>query len=309
MTLTDDKKSAYLTLWEVLTAVSRLMAPFSPFLAEEIYLNLTGEDSVHLADYPVSSPDLIDHKLDAEMQTVINLVSLGRAARNNCQIKVRQPLQTMYIPFECQALVQRNEWLVKEEINIKDIEYIKREDSFIDYDIKVNFKKMGPRFGKYVKDLAAALDQVDHNEIVVSLNSSKAYNLNLDGRNFELLPEDLIITIKNRENLIFAAENDLFVALNTKLTDELVMEGLARELINKIQYSRKKFGFEIMDRIRISYYGNDEMKTVFTKYEEYIKSETLTDDILCVEDSGELTSFVVNNHDVRMKITKNRERN
>ncbi len=304
MTLTDDKKSAYLTLWEVLTTVSRLMAPFSPFLAEEIYLNLTGKDSVHLADYPVSNPDLIDHKLDAEMQTVINLVSLGRAARNNCQIKVRQPLQTMYIPVECQALVQRNEWLVKEEINIKEIEYIKREDGFIDYDIKVNFKKMGPRFGKYVKDIAAALDHTDHNEIVVSLNNIKSYNLNLDGRNFELLPEDLMISIKDRENLIFAAENDLFVALNTKLTDELVMEGLARELVNKIQYSRKEYGFEIMDRIRISYYGDDEMKTVFTKYDEYIKTETLTDEISFVEDSEELTSFVVNNRNIRMKITK-----
>ena len=305
MTLTDDKKAAYLTLWEVLCSVSKLVAPFAPFLAEEIYHNLTGEDSVHLADYPVSNESLIDNTLETEMKTVINLVSLGRAARNSCQIKVRQPLATMYIPQNCQGLVQRNEWLVKEEINVKDIEYIKDDVGFIDYEIKVNFKKMGPRFGKNVKAISSALNECDKNVIADSLSKEKLYKLELNGTVFELLPEDLIISIKDKEGLVFAADNDLFVALNTNLTAELIAEGLARELVNKIQYSRKESGFEIMDRIKIAYSGDDEITDVFIKFDEYIKAETLTDEIIKVSETSELTSFVINDRQVWMKITKN----
>jgi isoleucyl-tRNA synthetase len=304
MTLTEDKKAAYLTLWQVLTTTSRLIACYAPFLAEDIYINLTGGESVHLSDYPKADLNVIQERLEKEMETVISLVSLGRAARNSCQIKVRQPLAVMYIPQECQELVIRNEWLVKEEINVKHIEYINKSDNFINYEVKVNFRKMGPRFGSSVKSIAAALSSLDHNQIASSLNAQKSYHLNLDGIDYELLPEELIISIRDREGIVFAYDNDLFVALNTELTPELVMEGLARELVNKIQYTRKENGFEIMDRIIIEYFGDNELQQVFDKYGDYIKNETLAEEINSVSDSSTLSDFVVNDRPVRMLIRK-----
>ncbi|MCF7920387.1 MAG: isoleucine--tRNA ligase [Candidatus Cloacimonetes bacterium] len=304
LTLTDDKKAAYLTLWEMLIAVSKLMAPYAPFLADEIFINLTDEESVHLQDYPQADETLIDEKLEKEMQTVIDLVSLGRAARNVCQIKVRQPLSVMYIPASCQELVSRNEWLVKEEINVKDIRYIKDDEGFIDYDLKANFKNMGPRFGKNVKNIAAALSELNAREIVAALETQKRYELELTGLKFELEPDDLLISIKDREGLTFAADKGLWVALDTSLNEELVQEGLARELVNKIQFTRKDNGYEIMDRINISFQGDENIKEVFGKFEEFIKTETLTDNIRFNLEKTDMKEYDINDNQVWMKITK-----
>jgi isoleucyl-tRNA synthetase len=306
MTLTEDKKAAYLTLWEMLTTVSRLMAPFAPFLAEEIFINLTDEESVHLQDFPHENTSLIDDKLETEMQTVIDLVSLGRAARNECQIKVRQPLTTMYIPMNCHELVARNEWLVKEEINIKDIKYVRDDEGFVAYDMKVNFKKMGPRFGKDVKRIATALETINTGEIVKSLDTTKSYTLEMEGEKFDLTAEDLVVTIKNREGFTFASEKGLWVALDIQLNPELIMEGLARELVNKIQFTRKENDFEIMDRIRIDYHSEDSIREVFSRFGDYIKSETLTDIIEYQPITADLKEYDINDNTVWMKITKNK---
>jgi len=304
LTLTDDKKAAYLTLWEMLTTISRLMAPYAPFLAEEIYHNLTNSESVHLQKYPEANEDLINDTLEKEMQTVIEVVSQGRAARNSCQIKVRQPLATMYIPADIKELVARNEWLVKEEINVKNLEYISNDEGFIDYQLKANFKKMGPRFGKDVKKIAAALGTVNTQELVKSLEIDKSCKIVVDGEIFKLTAEDLIVSIKDREGFTFASDKGLWVALNTTLNAVLIQEGLARELVNKIQYTRKENGFEIMDRISIEYNGEDNIKEVFEKHCDYIKSETLTDEIEFAVDTAQLNEYDINGNKVWMKITK-----
>jgi isoleucyl-tRNA synthetase len=280
------------------------MAPYAPFLAEEIYHNLTNSESVHLQDYPEANEEMINDVLEKEMQTVIEVVSQGRAARNSCQIKVRQPLATMYIPADIKELVARNEWLVKEEINVKNLEYISNDEGFIDYQLKANFKKMGPRFGKDVKKIAAALGTANTQELVKSLEIDKSCKIVVDGETFKLTAEGLIVSIKDREGFTFASDKGLWVALNTTLNAVLIQEGLARELVNKIQYTRKENGFEIMDRISIEYNGEDNIKEVFEKHCDYIKSETLTDEIEFAVDTAQLNEYDINGNKVWMKITK-----
>ena len=303
--LTEDKKEAYLTLYQVLVTVTKLMAPAAPFLAEEIFTNLSGKESVHLEDYPVVDQDVIYSQLEKEMQTVIDLVSLGRAARNTCQIKVRQTLGALYIPGRFQPLVQRMEGLITEEINVKEIKYIQEKDNFVEYEFKPNFKVMGPKFGKHMKRIASVLSELNANHVVDTLHQGKDYFLELDGSTFKVSEEDLIISIKDKEGFVFEANRELFVALDTTLTPELLQEGLARELVNKIQFTRKESGFEIMDRIKVFYLGDDEIADVFVNYAAYIENETLTDSFHRVQETHEDgTTWDVNGKEVWLSITK-----
>ncbi|MBN1949299.1 MAG: isoleucine--tRNA ligase [Candidatus Cloacimonetes bacterium] len=305
LTLTRDKKDAYLTLWEVLVTVSRLMAPFAPYLSEEIHTNLTSEESVHLTNYPVHQEDLINEQLESEMQTVIDLVSLGRAARNSCQIKVRQTLNSIYVPEAVKPLIQRMESLIKEEINIKEINYIRKKDHFVEYEIKPNFKNMGPRFGKHVKNIVNTLAAMDANHLVDTLHDGKDYYVDIDGGSFKLTEEDIFISIKDKEGFVFETSNSLYVALDTTLTPALIEEGLARELVNKIQFSRKEQQFEIMDRINIFYTGDDEINNVFLKFGDYIRLETLAETAFRVEiPEKDMTEWDINGHSVYLSVAK-----
>ncbi len=307
--LTEDKKQAYLTLYQVMVAVTKLMAPFAPFLSEEIFINLTGKESVHLEDYPVSNSKVIYPELEKEMKTVIDLVSLGRAARNTCQIKVRQTLIALYIPEKYKSLVQRMENLIKEEINVKEIKYILEKDDFVKYEFKPNFKVMGPKYGKHMKGIAAALAQMDANHIVEILHQGKDYFLEIEGRTFKLIEEDLLISIKDREGFVFETNKELFVALDTHLTPELIEEGLARELVNKIQFTRKENGFEIMDRIKIFFLAENEIEDVFLKYADYIKNETLTDSFHKVKEvQKDMIEWDINGRKVHLTVEKVKNR-
>ena len=287
MTLTDDKKEAYLTLYQVLVSVSKLIAPIAPYIAEEIFTNLTGEESVHLKNYPKANVHAINPTLEKEMQTVIELVSLGRAARNTCQIKVRQTLGALFIPEKYKSLIARMENLIKEEINVKEIKYIHEKDNFVSYDFKPNFKVMGPKYGKHMKNIAATLRELDTNHIVDALHQGKNYVLDVDGKSFQLTEEDLIISIKDKEGFVFESNKELFVALDTQLTPQLIEEGLARELVNKIQFTRKEKNFEIMDKIHVAYHAEEKIDEVFNKFKDYIMSETLTDTISKIEEVNE----------------------
>ncbi|MCF7793627.1 MAG: isoleucine--tRNA ligase [Candidatus Cloacimonetes bacterium] len=303
--LTEDKIDAYLTLYQVLVSVTKLMAPVAPFLAEEIFTNLTGKESVHLEDFPTSNQKVVLPKLEEEMQTVIDLVSLGRAARNTCQIKVRQTLGALYIPAKYHHLVQRMESLIKEEINVKEIKYIQEKDDFVKYEFKPNFKVMGPKYGKHMKRIAAALQEMDADHIVEILHQGKDYFLEVDGSSFKLTEEDLIISIKDKEGFVFETNKDLYVALDTHLTPELIQEGLARELVNKIQYTRKESGLEIMDRIKVFYCGDNEVDAVFSKFADYIQNETLTNSCHRVTERHEDgTTWDVNGKEVWLAVTK-----
>ena len=303
--LTENKKQAYLTLYQVMIAVTKLMAPFAPFLAEEIFTNLTGKESVHLEDYPVHNSKVIYPELEKEMKIVIDLVSLGRAARNTCQIKVRQTLGSLYIPEKYKSLVQRMENLIKEEINVKEIKYILEKDNFVKYELKPNFKVMGPKYGKHMKNIASTLAQMDADSIIEKLHKGMDYYLEMEGSTFKLTEEDLIISIKDREGFVFETNKELFVALDTHLSPELIEEGLARELVNKIQFTRKEKNLEIMDRIKIFFQAENEIENVFLKYTDYIKNETLSDSFHKVKEvQKDMIEWDINGRKVHLTVEK-----
>ena len=303
--LNEDKQQAYITLYQVLIAVSKLTAPFAPFLSDEIFTNLTGKESIHLERFPEVNESVIFQDLEEEMQTVIDLVSLGRAARNTCSIKVRQTLQALYVPEKHHHLILRMEGLIKEEINVKEIKYISEKDNFVQYDIKVNFKTMGPKYGKHVKNISQAVSAMDGTRIVEKLHQGQDYYIDIDGSSFKLSEEDIIISIKDKEGFVFEANKERYVALDTHMTDELVEEGLARELVNKVQFTRKEKGLDIMDRIKIFFVGSDEIAGVFNKFSEYIYAETLANGHHQVKESHEdMIKWDINDREVFITVEK-----
>lgn len=305
MELTPDKVDAYLTLYQVLVEVSKLMAPFAPYLSDAVYMNLTGEESVHLADYPVAQEEFIDTTLEEEMQTVIDIVSLGRAARNECQIKVRQPLAAIYLPEKVRTVTDKMFDLIQEEINIHEIRYVSEHDDFVQYVLKPDFKVMGPKYGKHLKTLGALLPQVNGAEALHSFNTKGFFEIAADGENLKLTSEDLQVSIKPKEGFVFQSNRKVFVALDVALTPELISEGYARELINKIQYTRKELNFEIMDRIKVKWFGDEDIAIALQTFSDYIMSETLTEDIKRENEvTPELKQYDINGKDVWFGITK-----
>jgi len=197
------------------------------------------------------------------------------------------------------------EGLIIEEINVKEIKYIQEKDNFVSYEFKPNFKVMGPKYGKHMKQIAATLAQMDGSKVVQTLHSGMDYYLEIEGSTFKLTEEDLTISIKDKEGFVFESNKELFVALDTHLTDELISEGLARELVNKIQFTRREKDFEIMDRIKVYYHADEEIQEVFAKHAEYIKSETLTNDIFAVKDAEkDMVEWDINGRTVQLTVEK-----
>ncbi len=303
--LTEDKKEAYLTLHIVLAEVAKLIAPYAPYLAEELYQSLACGESVHLEDFPVSDSRYIDAELEKKMQSVIDVVSLGRAARNDCQIKTRQPLREIFVPAKLQPALQDMLDLVKEEVNIHKVSFVREDDGFVQYELKPDFKIMGPKYGKLMKAIGAALTKVNGADALQALNSRGSFAIAVEGNDLELLPEDLVIHILPREGYVFANQKDIFVALDTVMTPELLSEGLARELVNKIQFTRKDLGLEIMDNIDLSYVASDELHLAFMTHRDYIMNETLTTSLNRVANKTESMQAVdLNGHEVFLGIKK-----
>jgi isoleucyl-tRNA synthetase len=301
--LTADKIEAYRTLHVVLCEICKLIAPFVPYLADEIYQSLTGAESVHLADYPTSDAGFIDAELEARMQAVIDVVSLGRTARGECQIKIRQPLGKMYVPAKLRPALEAMPELVKEEVNIQEICFVEEDSNFVQYELKPQFKVMGPKFGPKMKAIAAALQGINGADALRAFARDGSYTLAMGEERFELLPEDLQVQILPREGLIFASMKDIFVALDTTLTEALIREGYARELINKIQFSRKEQGFEIMDRVVVSIAADQEINAAVDEYREFIMGETLSDAIT-EEKLTDIEPVDINGQSVLLKVKR-----
>jgi isoleucyl-tRNA synthetase len=305
MELTQDKIDAYLTLYQVMVEVAKIMAPFAPYLSDAIYQNLTGEESVHLAEFPVADEKYIDAAMEDEMQTIIDIVSLGRAARNDCQIKVRQPLSAIYLPDKVKSVTERMFDLIQEEINIHEIRYVAENDGFVQYELKPDFKVMGPKYGKYVKALGAILSTVNGAEALQSFNSKGFFEVSVEGEALRLTSEDLQVSIKPKEGYVFQSNRKLFVALDISLTHELITEGFARELINKIQYTRKEQCFEIMDRINVMWYADEDIALAMRDFSDYIMSETLTEELKRSDvKTSEMKQYDINGKDVWFAINK-----
>lgn len=300
--LTEDKINAYRTLYQVLVSVAEMIAPFAPYLAEELYLSLGAGESVHLAAYPQSETEYIDPALEKEMRVIIDIVQLGRAARNACQIKVRQPLQKMYVPAKYRTTLERMFDLIQEEVNIQEIVYVSEDEDFVRYELKPQFKVMGPKYGNRMKAIASELARVKGQEVLKAFNDTGSYKL--AALDIDLVPEDVAVHIQPREGFVFESMKDMFVALDTALTPELIREGYARELVNKIQFSRKEQGFEIMDRIMVEWIGDDEIKAALDAHGEFIQSETLCDELSEAASTEGLVEYDINGKQVWMRITR-----
>ena len=297
--LDDDKKAVYNTTYEILVGICKMIAPFVPFVAEEIYQNLVDSESVHLEYYPEADLDLINSELEEEMDLVRDLVALGRASREKVRLKVRQPLKEVVIDGKYEEMLSDLIPLIKEELNVKDVVFKNDLSEFMNYSLKPNFKVAGSILGKNVKAFGKVLNELDPKETVEKLDSGETLTLELNGENVEILKDYVLVSISSKEGFDVAMENNLFVILDTTLTPELVKEGYAREFVSKIQQMRKNNEYEVLDNINIFYDGSDEIKEALDEYDEFIKSETLAKSIEKVSDedlekqdlNGEMTGI------------------
>ncbi len=299
----DDKISAYMTLYEILKKSALLIAPYAPFLSEKIYTTLTDSGSVHLAEYPTSDTSLINKTLEEEMKTVIEVVTLARAARNEAQIKVRQPLQTLYVPKKYKKVIEKMQDLIVEEINIKDIQFVENKSQFIAYDLKPNFSVLGPKYGKHMPAIATALRNVDGKNIVEEIHKNGVYHMEIDTVEVKLEENGLEIRTKNKDGYAFKQEESTFVALDTSIDEELKKEGHAREIVNKVQFMRKQLDFDIMDRIKIEYFTEDEeIEKTVSEFDKYISEETLARDIAKQKVDSNMQEWKINDKLIYLKL-------
>ncbi|MCG8538642.1 MAG: isoleucine--tRNA ligase [Clostridia bacterium] len=301
--LTMDKKAVYNTTYEILVAVNQMVAPFAPYLSEEIYKNLTGELSVHISDYPVAKEGLIDLHLEEKMDLVRNLVKLGRASREAVRIKVRQPIQKVLVDGKYQELVSDLVPLIQEELNVKEVVFAKDLKEFMDFSLKPNFRVAGPKLGKNIKAFGSALGALDASVAAPKLESGEAITISLNGEDFEVTNELVMVNISAKEGFTVEMENNLFVILDTTLNEELINEGFAREFISKIQQLRKNNSYEMMDNIKIYFDGDNEIAHAIDLHRDYIMKETLATSIERVS-GKEIEKQDLNGHDTGIKLEK-----
>ncbi|UPA29590.1 isoleucine--tRNA ligase [Terrisporobacter glycolicus] len=301
--LTEDKKAVYNTTYELLTELCRMIAPFAPHLSEEIYRDLTNEESVHLASYPRANEELIDLELEEKMEITKALVTLGRASREESKIKVRQPIQKVLVDGKYEAQISDVVDLIKEELNVKEVVFAADLSEYMNYSLKPNFKALGPVLGKKMGMFAGVLGKLNANEVVPKLESGEKVAVDLAGETFEFGKDEVLINISSKEGFDVCMENNIFVILDTNLTPELIEEGYAREFISKVQQLRKSNDFEVLDNIDIKFCGDDEISKAISNFDEYIKNETLAIDIERVEDNT-LEVFDLNGHDTGIKVIR-----
>ncbi|MCT4620178.1 MAG: isoleucine--tRNA ligase [Marinisporobacter sp.] len=301
--LTEDKKAVYNTTYEILVGISKMVAPFAPFLSEEIYKNLTGEASVHLAYYPQVDEALINEKVEERMDLIRDLVGLGRAAREASKIKVRQPVREIMIDGKYESLISDLVPLIKEELNVKEVVFEKELNQFMNFNLKPNFKVAGPIFGSKIKLLGKALGSLDASVAVPKLENGETIEVPVDGETLELTKEHVLINIAAKEGFTVEMQNNLFVILDTTLTEELIDEGFAREFISKVQQMRKNNGYEMMDQIHIYFNGDEEITKAVNVHKDYIMQETLAQSIEKVQnDTFEKQNL--NGHETGMKLER-----
>lgn len=292
--LSLNKQSVFLTTYEVLVGVSKLIAPFAPFISDEIYTKLTGEESVHTAFFPKADISLIDPHVERRMDLVRELVGLGRAAREKERLKVRQPLRTIMVDGKFESLIGDLNSLIKEELNVKEVIFEKHLDRYMNFKLKPNFKTAGPILGSKIKAFATTLASADAVNTVGVLEEKGEVLLSIEGED-QLISKDLVdISISAKEGFVVSMENNLFIILDTTITPELLTEGLARELVSKVQQMRKQKDFQMMDTIRILINSDEEVLKAVAEHSAYIMKETLAVDIIKTEE--ELEQFDLNGH-------------
>ena len=298
--LTDSKKAVYLTTYEVLVALCKLCAPITPFMTEEIYCKLTGDESVHLADFPVENTDLINDSVEERMDLVRDICSLGRFAREEVNIKVRQPISSLILPKSDQIIIGDLTSVITEELNVKNIIFKDDMTEYLEYVVKPNFKVLGKTLGSKIKSLQEVLSKLTSKEIA-KINE-EGLTIQLDGEDFTLTNEMVLISLKQKDGYASSSNSKTCVVLDTELTEELILEGLAREFVRKVQSLRKDADFVITDHIKVYYNGNDNIDKMFSLYKDYVMGEILGDEL--IKDISLINEYELNDEKVYIKIER-----
>ena len=299
--LDNSKKSVYITTYEILTNLCKLCAPIIPYTTEEIYKDLTNEESVHLCDFPRCDENLINEEIEVKMDLVRDLISTGRYVREETKIKVRQPISECLIDGKYESILGDLVNLIKEELNVKEVVFVSDLTKYMNFTIKPNFKVCGAMFGPKMKDYQTALNDLNKDDIDLLLKE-ETITIDFDGGRLDITPDMVDVRIDAKEGFNVGMVNNKFIILNTELTRDLLLEGLAREAVSKIQNLRKTTGLEISDRIKLYYNGDDEIKETFNMFKKYIMDETLS--IVFEETNDNLDIIDINGHNVGIKIEK-----
>lgn len=305
----QDKINAYMTLYTALVTISKAAAPMIPFMTEDIYQNLVrsidanAPESIHLCDFPVVDEEHIDKELEKNMDEVLKIVVMGRACRNEANIKNRQPIGKMYVKAE-DELESFYKEIVEEELNVKEVEFKDDVSSYTTYIFKPQLRTVGPKYGKFLKQIQAALASLDGNKAMAELKANGELKLSEVSDEVVLTEEDLLITMTQMEGYVTENDNNMTVVLDTNLTPELLEEGFVREIISKLQTMRKDAGFEVMDHIKVTYEANDKVTEIFDRNKEAIMGDVLAVSIEKSALSGFEKEWKINGEDVKLAVEK-----
>lgn len=305
----QDKINAYMTLYTALITLSKVSAPMIPFMTEEIYQNLVrsvdknAPESIHLTDFPKVNEEFIDKDLEVSMDEVLDIVVLGRAARNSANIKNRQPIGNMYVKAE-NVLSPFYVEIIEDELNVKAVEFKDDVEEFVSYSFKPQLKTVGPKYGKLLGKIKESLSNLDGHKAMQELKADGALNFDFDGEKVVLGRDDLLIETAKNDNFVTEADNKVTVVLDIRLDDALLEEGFVRELISKIQTMRKEAGFEVVDHIVLSQSGNDRIAEIIKKNEAVIKNDTLADEIVYNNVEGYTKDWNLNGEHTSLGVSK-----
>ena len=305
----QDKINAYMTLYTALVTVAKAAAPMIPFMTEDIYQNLvksidaSAPESIHLCDFPEVHENWIDPKMEEDMADLLEIVVMGRAARNTANIKNRQPIGTMYVKSEFQ-LSEFYKEIIEDELNVKEVVFKDDIADFISYSFKPQMRTVGPKYVKLLNKIKTVLSELDGNKAMAELKSTGELKLDIDGQEIVLLEEDLLIDMAQMEGYVSESDHTITVVLDTNLTPELIEEGFVRELVSKIQTMRKEAGFEVMDKIRVYAKDNDKIVDIMKNHGDEIKSEVLAEDIVTGETKGYEKEWNINSEKVTMAVER-----
>ncbi len=307
--MTADKSDAYMTLYTVLETFCRLAAPFIPFITETIYQNIVrsvdkdAPESIHLTKYPVADESMIDTKLEADMQNVLNIVVLGRACRNEANIKNRQPIGKLFVAG-VNELPENLAQIVRGELNVKEVGMGAAAEEYITYNVKPQLKTLGPKYGKLLGAIRNHLSGADGSAIVAAVENGGIYSFDANGTTIELAEADLLIEPIEKEGFAVQSSGGLAVIIDTELTDELIEEGKVREIVSKVQTMRKEAGFEVTDHIRLHIANGSAVEEIAKKNADTITSEVLADELIIGSLAGYEKSWDINGDKADFSVEK-----
>ena len=305
----QDKINAYMTLYTALVTIAKAAAPMIPFMTEDIYRNLVcsvdknAPESIHLCDFPTVHEEMINEDLEAAMEEILDIVVLGRAARNTANIKNRQPIGTMYVCSNVE-LASDYRTIILDELNVKELVFRKDLSEFTSYTFKPQLKTVGPKYGKLLNGIRTHLTEMDGRKAMEELETTGSLSFDISGSNVVLSKEDLLIDMAQMEGYVTEADNRVTVVLCTDLSEELIEEGFVREIISKIQTMRKEAGYEVMDRIHVYSSGNEKIRGLMERHGDEIQKDVMASDILFEEAKGYVKEWNINGETVTLGVEK-----